>query len=148
MACNKSLDDLKVFVYGTLKPGEANYQYYCAGKVVEEKPAIAYGQLYNLPLGYPAMTLGESPVQGFLLTFAGPSVLTILDELEDYDPHRLPQENEYERQQIEIYNLSGQSLGLAWVYLMTLDQIQRLEGVVLPSGWWSGYLNKKGLGKI
>ncbi|HEY9725489.1 MAG TPA: gamma-glutamylcyclotransferase [Chroococcales cyanobacterium] len=135
------LNTLKVFVYGTLKPGETNYQRYCAGKVVEEQSAIAFGQLYDLPLGYPAMTYGEIPVQGFLLTFADPSVLTALDELEDYNPNRLPQENEYERQQIEIYNLSAQSLGLAWVYLMNPDRIQRLGGVLLRSGWWSGYVN-------
>jgi gamma-glutamylcyclotransferase (GGCT)/AIG2-like uncharacterized protein YtfP len=135
------LNILKVFVYGTLKPGEANYQHYCAGKVVEEQSAIAFGQLYDLPLGYPAMTIGEIPVQGFLLTFADSSVLTALDELEDYNPNRLPQENEYERQQIEIYNLSAQSLGLAWVYLMNPDRIQRLGGVLLRSGWWSGYVN-------
>ena len=135
------MNTLNVFVYGTLKPGEANYQRYCAGKVVEEQSAIAFGQLYDLPLGYPAMTHGESPVQGFLLTFADPSVLTALDELEDYNPNRLPQENEYERQQIEIYNLSAQSLGRAWVYLMTPDRVQRLGGVLLRSGWWSAYVN-------
>ena len=135
------MNTLKVFVYGTLKPGEANYQRYCEGKVVEEQKAIAFGQLYDLPLGYPAMTHGESPVQGFLLTFADPNVLIALDELEEYNPNRLPQENEYERQQLEIYNLSAQSLGRAWVYLMTPDRVQRLGGVLLRSGWWSGYVN-------
>jgi gamma-glutamylcyclotransferase (GGCT)/AIG2-like uncharacterized protein YtfP len=135
------LNILKVFVYGTLKPGEANYQHYCAGKVVEEQSAIAFGQLYDLPLGYPAMTIGESPVQGFLLTFADSSILTALDELEDYNPNRLPQENEYERKQIEIYNLPGQSIGRAWTYLMTPEQVERLGGVLLRSGWWSGYVN-------
>jgi gamma-glutamylcyclotransferase (GGCT)/AIG2-like uncharacterized protein YtfP len=75
------LNNLNVFVYGTLKPEEVNYQRYCAGKVVEEKRAIAFGQLFDLPLGYPAMTLGESPVQGYLLTLADPTVLSILDEI-------------------------------------------------------------------
>jgi gamma-glutamylcyclotransferase (GGCT)/AIG2-like uncharacterized protein YtfP len=136
-----TLSNLKVFVYGTLKPGEYNYQRYCEGKVVEEKRAIAFGQLFNLPLGYPAMTLGESPVQGFVLTFSNPAFLDVLDELEDYNPHRTPEENEYIRQQIETYNLSGQSLGLAWVYLMTVEQVQRFGGVLMPSGWWSGYVD-------
>ncbi len=135
------MDNLKIFVYGTLKPGETNYQRYCAGKVVEAKRAIAFGQLFDLPLGYPAMTLGDSPVQGFLLTFADPNVLSILDELEDYDPQRLPEENEYYRQQIDIYSPTGQALGLAWVYLMTSKQVQYLEGIPIPSGWWSGYVD-------
>lgn len=132
------MDNLKIFVYGTLKPGETNYQRYCTGKVVEAKRAIAFGQLFDLPLGYPAMTIGDSPVQGFLLTFADPNVLSILDELEDYDPQRLPEENEYYRQEIDIYSPTDQALGLAWVYLMTSKQVQYLEGIPIPSGWWSG----------
>jgi gamma-glutamylcyclotransferase (GGCT)/AIG2-like uncharacterized protein YtfP len=135
------LNNIKVFVYGTLKPGEANYQYYCAGKVVEEKRAIALGQLFDLPLGYPAMTAGESQVYGFLLTFADPAILMLLDELEDYDAQRRPEENEYDRQQIETYDLAGRSLGLAWAYLMTSEQVQRLKGVLMLSGEWSGYAN-------
>jgi gamma-glutamylcyclotransferase (GGCT)/AIG2-like uncharacterized protein YtfP len=128
---------LKVFVYGTLKPGEYNYQYFCAGKVVEEKKAIAFGQLFDLSLGYPAMTFGENAVQGFLLTFADPAILSLLDELEDYDPHRSLEENEYYRQQVEIYTPEGEALGLAWAYLMTSEQVQHLEGVLIPSGHWS-----------
>jgi gamma-glutamylcyclotransferase (GGCT)/AIG2-like uncharacterized protein YtfP len=135
----QTLNPIKVFVYGTLKPGESNYARYCVGKVVEEKRAIAFGQLYHLSLGYPAITPGESKVQGFLLTFADPYILRYLDELEDYEQNRRPEENEYNRQQIEIYDLEGRSLGLAWVYLMTSEQVQRLNGVLIPSGWWNGY---------
>ncbi|HEY9795429.1 MAG TPA: gamma-glutamylcyclotransferase [Leptolyngbyaceae cyanobacterium] len=135
------MNKLKIFVYGTLKPGEANYKRFCAGSVVEAKRAIAFGQLFNLPLGYPAMRPGESPVQGFLLTFTDPKVLSILDELEDYDPHRTPEDNEYDRQQVEIYDLGRQSLGLAWVYLMTSEQVQHLGGVLMRSGWWSGSID-------
>ena len=141
MSSEPSLNNLKVFVYGTLKPGEVNYRRYCAKKVIETKPAIAFGQLFDLPLGYPAMTLGESPVQGFLLTFADPTILSILDELEDYDPHRRPEENEYYRQQLEIYDVAGQELGIAWVYLMTVELIQQLDGILVPSGAWSGYVD-------
>lgn len=131
------MNNLKIFVYGTLKPGEVNYQRFCAGKVVEEKRAIALGQLFDLPLGYPAMTMGKRPVQGFLLRFTDLAVSIALDELEGYDPHRPAQENEYDKQQIEIYDLEGESLGLAWVYLMTSQQVQRLGGVLISSGWWS-----------
>ncbi len=137
------MNNFKVFVYGTLKPGEANFHRYCVGKVVEEKRAIAYGQLFDLPLGYPAMTLGESRVHGFLLSFADPATLSLLDELEDYNPHRTPAENEYNRQQIEIHTPSGQALGLAWAYLMTFEQVQRLQGIPIASGCWSSYVHQK-----
>lgn len=110
------------------------------GKVVEAQDAIAYGQLYDLSLGYPGMTPGKSPVQGFLLTFADSAILSTLDELEDYNPHRALEENEYYRQQIETYNLAGQALGIAWVYLMTPEQVQRLDGVPIPSGCWGIHL--------
>ncbi len=132
------MNSLKIFVYGTLKPGEVNYQRYCAGKVVEEKRVIALGQLFDLPLGYPAMTPGESPVQGFVLTFTDPTLLSLLDKLEDYEPQRALEENEYYRQQIETYDFEGQTLGLAWAYLMTSEQVQRFQGVPILSGWWSG----------
>ena len=129
---------MRVFVYGTLKPGESNYQRYCMEKVVEAKRAIAIGQLFALPLGYPAMTLGESLVQGFLLSFPDSNILRYLDWLEDYKPHRPAAENEYIRKQVETYSLALAPLGLAWVYLMTPEQVRSYRGVPLTNGWWSG----------
>jgi len=128
---------VKVFVYGTLKPGELNYQRYCAGLVVEAQRAVAFGQLFALPFGYPAMTLGNRLVHGFLLSFSNETILHHLDWLEDYDPKRAATENEYNRQQIEIYNLEMVSLGPAWVYLMTKERIRSCQGNLLPNGWWS-----------
>lgn len=128
---------VKVFVYGTLKPGESNYERLCASKVVAAQRAIAIGQLFALPSGYPAMTAGDAPVQGFLLTFTDPGILSGLDELEDYHPNRPAVQNEYDRQQVEIYGLDGQLLGTAWAYLMTSQQVRRRGGVLLPDGWWS-----------
>ncbi|AFY76804.1 MAG: gamma-glutamylcyclotransferase [Hydrococcus sp. C42_A2020_068] len=128
---------LKVFVYGTLKPGECNYQSYCADKVVEAKKAYTWGELYHLPLGYPALTQGNRKAIGFLLTFADEGVLERLDELEDYHPQRSPQENEYERHKLLVYDLSGEPLGEAWGYLMALEKVRQLGGVLVPSGWWT-----------
>jgi gamma-glutamylcyclotransferase (GGCT)/AIG2-like uncharacterized protein YtfP len=128
---------LRVFVYGTLKPGEANYQIYCDGKVVNATKAFAFGQLFDLPAGYPAMTLGNTAVYGYLLEFSSSDVLFDLDELEDYHPARSTSENLYNRQQIEIYDLQGRSLGWAWVYLMTPNFVGNLGGILLPDGWWS-----------
>jgi len=135
--CPKDLT--QVFVYGTLKPGEANYQVYCAGKLLSAKRAIALGQLFALPLGYPAMTLGSSPVQGYLLSFADPEILRYLDWLEGYDPQRSAIENEYNRQEIETFGTDLASLGFAWTYLMTLEQVHCFGGVLVPDGWWSAF---------
>lgn len=129
---------VNVFVYGTLKPGESNYQSYCAVDVIEAKRAIAFGQLFALPLGYPAMTLGNCSIHGFLLSFSNSVILERLDWLEDYNPNRSFGQNEYYRQQIEIYNLALDSLGLAWVYLMTPEQVNYHGGLLISSGWWKG----------
>jgi gamma-glutamylcyclotransferase (GGCT)/AIG2-like uncharacterized protein YtfP len=134
---------INVFVYGTLKPGEVNYQKYCQGKVVEAKKAMptasaanALGQLYSLPMGYPAMTLGNSKVYGYLLSFADSQILTALDNLEDYQPTKPISDNLYNRQSIEIFDLDGLSLGWVWVYLMTLERVYRLGGKLQPNGYW------------
>jgi gamma-glutamylcyclotransferase (GGCT)/AIG2-like uncharacterized protein YtfP len=134
----KSSDLVRVFVYGTLKPGEANYKKYCAGKVVDVKRAFVEGKLFALTMGYPAMTLGDSQVQGYLLSFANPRILDELDMLENYQPTRQTPENLYNRQIIEVYEPQSISLGWAWVYLMTVEQVDQLGGFLQPGGWWSG----------
>ncbi|MEJ6481457.1 gamma-glutamylcyclotransferase [Nostoc punctiforme UO1] len=134
----KFSDLVRVFVYGTLKPGEANYKKYCAGKVVDVKRAFVKGKLFALPMGYPAMTLGNSKVYGYLLSFPNPKILNELDVLENYQPFRQPAENLYNRQIIEVYEPQSLSLGWALVYLMALEQVEQLGGLLQPDGWWSG----------
>lgn len=128
---------LKVFVYGTLKPGELNYQRYCSSNVLQAHPAIALGQLFNLPAGYPAMVLGTGWVHGFVLSFGDPKVLRELDDYEDYQVGRSPHQNLYERQVIATFTPTGQPLGSAWAYLMPPDKIHHLGGTLLPEGHWS-----------
>ncbi|WP_373524897.1 gamma-glutamylcyclotransferase [Nostoc sp.] len=129
---------VRVFVYGTLKPGEVNYKKYCADKVVDVKRAFVQGRLFALPMGYPAMTLGNRQVHGYLLYFSNQKILNELDVLEDYQPTRQPPENLYNRQIIEVYEPQSLALGWAWVYLMTLDRVEQLGGFLQPDGWWSG----------
>lgn len=127
---------MKVFVYGTLKPGECNYLRYCEGKVVDACPAIARGQLFALPIGYPAMMAGEGNVCGFLLCFPNSAILDDLDRLEDYHPLREPTENEYQRQEIAIFDRHLKPLGTAWAYFMLPDRVRSLGGIWLPDGTW------------
>lgn len=128
---------LNVFVYGTLQPGEFYYSQYCAEKVVTRCRAIAHGQLFDLPAGYPAMTKGEGIVHGFLLSFDDIGVLASLDELEDYHPERPDTENEYQRQRVEVFTLNHRPLGFAWTYLMSIEQATQLGGILIPHGKWS-----------
>jgi len=128
----------KVFVYGTLKPEEVNFEPYCGGKVSNITPAYTYGHLYALKVGYPAMTRGDTQVSGVLLTLKSPQVLADLDQLEDYDPNRPPAQNFYQREWIACYDPSGESLGEAWGYRMDFSWVQQLGGLFLASGVWRG----------
>lgn len=135
---------LDVFVYGTLKPGENNHQL-CASSVIKVCPAIACGQLYTLPFGYPAMTLvGTDTVYGVILSFADAGILDILDAYEQHDPETfcrhapnlLIAQHQYDRTPIKVYDQAQRFLGFAWSYVMSLEQIQRLGGIWLPDGQW------------
>ena len=114
------------------------FQAYCAPHVLSVTPAIAQGCLYDLPLGYPAMTPGKEWVTGCLLHFPSAKVLQSLDELEGYQPDRPAAENEYQRRELLIFNPNFQPLGLAWGYLMDPSLVKYLKGAFLPSGRWSG----------
>jgi len=130
-------EDLHVFVYGTLKPGAANFDCYCGNKVVNSYRAYIYGELYDLPLsGYPGAIHGIRKVYGFVMSFNDITILQELDELEDYDPQRQAVENDYTRELVITYPLNGNSRLLAWAYFMTPDRIQQLGGILLPDGWW------------
>ncbi len=130
------MNPLRVFVYGTLKPGEANFKPYCEGKVSDITPAYTYGHLYALKVGYPGMTTGDTKVKGVLLTLSEESVLSAIDDLEDYDPNRPPEENMYQREWITVYSLTDEFLGEAWGYRMDFQRVQQLGGMFLPSGNW------------
>ncbi len=127
----------KIFVYGTLKPGECNYSRYCEGKVIKAEEAIAFERLFHLrELGYPGMTLGEGKVRGVVLSFTDPNIFQSIDVLEDYAPNRPAEENEYNRQQISVYTVTGTSMGLVWAYIMTPQRVDLRGGVFLPEGIW------------
>lgn len=128
---------LKVFVYGTLKPGECNYARFCEGKVTSSQKCWTKGQLFLLPVGYPAMITGNDKVQGFLLTFSDESILNKLDRLEGYNPQQSPEMNIYQRQKTIVYDeLSDEVLGHIWAYFMTEERVKNSHGVLIPSGCW------------
>lgn len=129
-----------VFVYGTLKPGEENYDRYCEKWVTQVKEATVLGQLFDLVMGYPALTPGDGLVYGFLLSFVDPAVLTLLDDLEDYDPSRPLYQNTYLRVKTEVLDLNGQSLGKAWIYQMQPQRVAQARGILLPAGRWSNQI--------
>ncbi len=141
---------LKVFVYGTLKPGEANYKIYCQGKTIAETPAYIRGELYQLSRGYPAVCQGNRKITGYLLEFIVPReqspedchVLRQLDQLEDYQKNRPTKFNEYYRLQVKTFDPNDNFLDYAWCYFMTQDQILSLKGKVILDNKWQSFRSK------
>lgn len=133
---------LRVFVYGTLKPGESNFDRYCGDRAIDCERAYIRGDLYDFPrLGYPGAIEGEGKIHGFVLSFTDAGVLAALDELEDYDPQRDRAANDYDRELVATYNLDG-SIGVsAWAYLMSPDKVRAWGGVLVADGWWEKITN-------
>ncbi|MBW4523615.1 MAG: gamma-glutamylcyclotransferase [Phormidium tanganyikae FI6-MK23] len=132
------MQSINVFVYGTLKPDENNY-FLCADRVISSTPAIAHAYLYHLPFSYPVIVPGNAVTHGYLLTFHDRAILEILDDYEQHEPEAIASfgsDNDYERREIEVFDLKGDSIGLAWAYVMKPEQIDRLNGVLIPSGVW------------
>jgi gamma-glutamylcyclotransferase (GGCT)/AIG2-like uncharacterized protein YtfP len=134
---------LRVFVYGTLKPGQVNFERYCGGDRTLTSPLVAQvqGKLFELSLGYPGMTLGEMWVKGYLLELADESILAALDGLEDYQPHRAEAQNEYQRREVEVFEAEGRSLGLAWTYFMMPQKVEQYGGKWIANGEWVDEIN-------
>ncbi len=129
---------LRLFVYGTLKPGGCYYRVYCAGRTTSEVPAQVRGQLCHLSAGYPALLKGSAWVQGYLLEFHDPdsAILYAIDKLEDYSPARSEAENEYQRVAVAVYAKDFTPLGTAWTYLMSQERAATMGAVNLPEGNW------------
>ncbi|WP_298616140.1 gamma-glutamylcyclotransferase [uncultured Thermosynechococcus sp.] len=130
---------LRLFVYGTLKPGYQPHDTLCRPWLSEHQPALVRGRLYHLPMGYPALTAEEGWVRGELLIFDDPppNVLARLDAFEGYNPQLPPHLNPYTRQEVPVYDLNYHPLGTAGAYLMRIEDVRQLKGEWLPEGVWN-----------
>jgi gamma-glutamylcyclotransferase (GGCT)/AIG2-like uncharacterized protein YtfP len=136
------MEYVSVFVYGTLKPGAANFDCYCGTEVVSIYRAYVYGELYDLPsLGYPGAIHGASQVQGFVLRFPNSKILARLDVLEDYEPHRDPAANDYNREAVVAYTADRVADPEVWAYFMNPDLVRRGGGIRIADGWWESQSN-------
>lgn len=128
----------RVFVYGTLMPGERNEQVARTHGFPTAQPATLHGyRLFHLtPENYPGIVPGEQldRVHGYLLTYRDDTwekVLPLLDELEGLD--ETPPL--YTRAQVQLE--TGGKKENAWVYVYA--RAERLQGPgaqFIPSGDW------------
>nr|WP_198536276.1 gamma-glutamylcyclotransferase family protein [Streptomyces resistomycificus] len=131
---------LPFFVYGTLRPGEANHGLFLRGRTRSEEPGRLVGAvLYDGP-GYPYAVWGRGGVVHGEVVTALPEaygeLLAALDRLEEYvpgDPRNL-----YERVECEV-TLGGEGRAVrAWVYVAAPSVAARLRarGTPIGSGDW------------
>lgn len=127
---------LKLFVYGSLKPGECN-AHVLKPWLKSAQPAKVHGTMRQRPDGYPALTVnrpgalgtvdylqdlnlhqapcqeGEGLISGFVVELApGEAALPILDQFEGYYPGRL---SEYHR--VAVAASGSEGLIACWVYV-------------------------------
>lgn len=128
---------MRVFVYGTLKPGGHYYQSICQNKISSFQEAKLLGTLYDLGVGYPAIQIGGLRwVYGYVLHFQSEEMLQQLDALEDYEKTRSPSENTYQRIQVTVYDIQEYCLGKMDTYVMEEEQLSRYQWRRIPSGNW------------
>ncbi|MCQ4043599.1 gamma-glutamylcyclotransferase family protein [Streptantibioticus rubrisoli] len=130
---------LPVFVYGTLRPGEANHGL-LRGRTAAETPAVLSGALLYEGPGYPYAVddPGGGEIHGELidpLPQVYEAVLADLDRLEEYVPGAPG--NLYERVAREVRPTSGRPRS-AWVYFAApaTARVLRANGVPIRSGDW------------
>ncbi|MCC5476087.1 gamma-glutamylcyclotransferase family protein [Streptomyces barringtoniae] len=131
---------LPFFVYGTLRPGEANHDLFLRGRTTSEEPArLRDAALYDGP-GYPyAVDRPGGEIRGELVTarresYAG--LLAALDRLEEYTPG--DPRNLYVRAARNVLRTADGTTALAWVYLAAPPVAARLRatGTPIEGGDW------------
>ncbi|MFA9460492.1 gamma-glutamylcyclotransferase family protein [Thiohalorhabdus sp. Cl-TMA] len=126
---------MRVFVYGTLKPGHANWRRLLQGRVGRWRAGKIEGRLFDLSLGFPAAVTGSGWVHGYILHLTEP-LLALVDDLEGFSPGRPPARNNYNRRQVPGFTPQGAPLGRVHAYFMEPDKVERLGGTELPGGVW------------
>ncbi|MFF7639020.1 gamma-glutamylcyclotransferase [Streptomyces canus] len=131
---------LPFFVYGTLRPGEANHDLFLRGRIRSEEPGRLVGALLYGGPGYPYAVEGAGgTVAGELVTpraDAYAELLAALDELEEYRPG--DPRNLYERVARQVIRTADGTPVRAWVYVAAPPVAARLRarGRLIESGDW------------
>jgi gamma-glutamylcyclotransferase (GGCT)/AIG2-like uncharacterized protein YtfP len=120
----------RLFVYGTLRAGEAA-RALVAAHVARSVPGTVRGAMYAFPMGYPGLVDGDGAVRGELLWLADlDAALPLLDDYEGEDFARVERTVELE---------DGTRL-TAWCYVLSDPSSVRAAGAVeVPGGDWIDY---------
>jgi gamma-glutamylcyclotransferase (GGCT)/AIG2-like uncharacterized protein YtfP len=140
---------LPIFVYGTLRPGQENYDRFVLGKTTREVRAMLADHAMFVLDGYPCITedSGAGDVIGDALYLSPelfPAVLAALDQLEGYTPGNAS--SPYLRVRRSVRTGEGDRgepprTSLAWVYVGGEPALLRRPACdPVPGGDWLAYL--------
>jgi gamma-glutamylcyclotransferase (GGCT)/AIG2-like uncharacterized protein YtfP len=139
------VDNLPIFIYGTLRAGQKNYEHFLAGRTVREVPASTCGELYLFldPGGdrYPFLIPGIETVRGDLVYLeknTWEETLSELDQLEDYHPQT--DSGLYLRRKKKVVTETGESV-VAWAYLWNGSWTETLK---IEGGDFAAWMSKRG----
>ena len=141
--------ELPVFVYGTLRNGEHNYDWALAGRTTNEQPATLADTIMYSAGGFPYCTPNTDPttnhsVVGELMTIHPDKyteTLNGLDRLEGYDAD--DDDNHYDRVIIDVTLADGTTV-TAYTYLVGTRYDNGLNRLpVVPNGDWLAYDNPR-----
>ncbi len=112
---------MKIFVYGTLREGQYNYDKYFKGHVLHKEEGYVKGSLYTIKgVVYPALIDGDDMVLGEILTLNEHVCMQDVDEMERYYGEGCI-ENEYNKIPCMIYDKDLNPLTYLPVYKYNLD---------------------------
>lgn len=122
-----------VFVYGTLRQGECNYNRLLADVATEVQPAfLADAEMYSGP-GFPYVVRGNGNVVGEVISFDDyDETLQRLDWLEGFRGEGM--NNHYDRVLVTVTTEAGVSIE-AWTYFAGRRFDSELRGRVQTGDW-------------
>ncbi len=131
------LDQLPLFVYGTLRHDQENYMLLRGNTIAEIPATIPQMALYSLR-AYPIIVEGESVVHGELMTLHPQVYSRLLADLDQLEGYRPGKESRFYRMQRPVRSQSGAAF-CAWVYVGDHRILGQEPHVLIPHGDWSRY---------
>ncbi|MCA9950315.1 MAG: gamma-glutamylcyclotransferase [Anaerolineales bacterium] len=137
------MEQLPIFVYGTLLPGQPNAYMWADSVKKVETAVFPQGLLYDM--GHYPMLVEEpgGSIIGAIFTLHNAhfqQVVQRLDELEDYNPQAHAQ-SPYRREKRIVGLRNGRSIQ-AWTYLGNPSYVKGMPPIT--SGDWVSHASKKG----
>lgn len=137
-------NNIRIFVYGSLREGFFNYDKYLKGNVISNELGRVKGIVYHLPhKGYPAIFEGEGYVEGEVMELSNyEQTMKALDEMEGFYGENNPK-NEYNKRLVEVELANGtKELCYAYFYNKDNDLEFDSKAILVENGNWKSLMTK------